>query len=386
VRMHLRAPDADLLTKLALPFAFAVPAGTPARDVGSTPVPATGPYRIAEYRKKTKTVRLVRNPRFREWSADAQPQGYPDSISVSWRFGFFNSPRVRAVKRGAADVAAGGGPPLQKDELDVLAERSPGQLHMTTQFSTEFFFLNTRVPPFDDVRVRRAVNDAFDREAFTQMLGREFAPACQILPPNFPGYRPTCLYASGGVTGLDRARRLVRNAGVAGARVTVWVPSPITENGRYMASVLDSLGFRADVNAIPVVSSADAYFSKVRDSRVGAQVGYSGWAADYPSAANFIPLLLGCAAFVPASPDQTNNLSGFCDRSLDAEMARATALQAQDPPAATLLWQRIEREILAQAPLVPMYNRRNVDFVSKRVGNYQYNPQWGVLLDQLWVK
>jgi peptide/nickel transport system substrate-binding protein len=119
---------------------------------------------------------------------------------------------------------------------------------------------------------------------------------------------------------------------------------------------------------------------------VGAQTGFGGWAADYPSAAGFIPPLLSCAAFVPASPEQTTNVTGFCDRSLDAEMARATALQAQDPPAATLLWQRIEREILAQAPLVPTYNRRNVDFVSKRVGNYQYNPQWGALLDQLWVK
>lgn len=33
-----------------------------------------------------------------------------------------------------------------------------------------------------------------------------------------------------------------------------------------------------------------------------------------------------------------------------------------------------------------MYNRRNVDFVSKRVGNYQYNPQWSLLLAQVWVK
>jgi peptide/nickel transport system substrate-binding protein len=43
-------------------------------------------------------------------------------------------------------------------------------------------------------------------------------------------------------------------------------------------------------------------------------------------------------------------------------------------------------EIVAQAPVVPTYNRSNVDFVSERVGNYQYHPQWGVLLDQLWVK
>jgi peptide/nickel transport system substrate-binding protein len=153
-----------------------------------------------------------------------------------------------------------------------------------------------------------------------------------------------------------------------------------------MASVLDSIGFRAHVNAIAVGKDASPYFSKVSDSRVRAQIGFSGWGADYPSAGGFVAPVLGCAAFVPASPDRTTNIAEFCDHSIDAEMARATALQAQDPPAATLLWQKIERELLAQAPIVPTNNPRNVDFVAKRVGNYQYHPQWGALLDQLWVR
>ena len=106
---------------------------------------------------------------------------------------------------------------------------------------------------------------------------------------------------------------------------------------------------------------------------------------DYPSAAAFIPPLLSCAAFVPASPGQ-NNYSGFCDHSIDAQMRVAAGVQVNDPPAATKLWRGVERSILAQAPLLPVYNRSAVDFVSKRVGNYQYNPQWSVLLDQLWVK
>jgi hypothetical protein len=169
--------------------------------------------------------------------------------------------------------------------------------------------------------VRRAVNDAFDPQASATQEGRAYASTCQVLPPNFPGYRTACLYASGGVTGLDRARSLVRSAGAAGARVTVWVPGPLTERGRYMASVLDSLGFRASVNAVPVVKDADVYFSKVSESRVGAQTGFGAWGADYPSAAGFIPPLLSCAAIVPASPEQTTNLTGFCDRSIDAEMA-----------------------------------------------------------------
>jgi peptide/nickel transport system substrate-binding protein len=378
----LTAPDADFLAKLALPFAVAVPAGTSARDVGTHPIPATGPYRIARFQKRAKSIRLVRNRAFREWSADAQPQGYPDSISFSWRFGFDTSARLRAVERGTADVALGGGPPFSKPELDGLAVRSPNQLRLNTTLSTNYFFLNTRVSPFDDVRVRRAVNLAFDRESFARMLGRAFAPTCQILPPNLPGYRPTCPYAPGGVPRLDTARRLVRSSGTAGALVTVWVPSPIAEQGRYMVSLLDLLGYRGRLEAV----DPDIHFAKVLDSGARVQTGYFGWIAGFPSAADFIPPQFSCAAFVPASPDQSTNPSEFCDRSIDVQMDRAAAAQVQDPAAATTLWQQVEQALLAQAPVVPAYNRRNVDFVSKRVGNYQYNPQWGVLLNQLWVK
>jgi peptide/nickel transport system substrate-binding protein len=388
VTFKLTTPDGDFLSKLALPFAFAVPAATPSHDVGTHPVPATGPYRIAEYRTGARTIRLVRNPRFREWSLDAQPQGFPDSISYTWRQAFDDpSARVRAVERGREDVAFGSaGPPLSRDELDRLAARYPSRLHLSTAFNTLYYFLNTRLAPFDDVRVRRAVNHAFDPAEFAASEGRGVAPTCQILPPNFPGYRPTCVYAGGGVKGLDLARELVRSAGAVGARVTVWVPSPQTERGRYMASVLNSIGLQAGVRAVPPVPDATVYFNKVADPSTQAQMGFGGWSADYPSAAGFIPPLLGCDAFVPSSPELSTNLTQFCDPSIDAQMLRATSLQAQNPPAATLLWQQIERELLAQAPLVPTTNRRVADFLSERVGNYQYHPEWGVLLSQLWVK
>jgi YVTN family beta-propeller protein len=388
VTFRLTAPDGDFLSKLALPFAYAVPVATPSRDVGTRPVPATGPYRIAEYSKESKTIRLVRNPRFREWSVDAQPRGFPDSISYSWRQAFDDpAARVRAVEHGSADVALTfGGFPLPQDELDRLAARYPSRLYLNTAFNTSYFFLNTRVAPFDDARVRRAVSHAFDPAAFSADVGRGFAPTCQILPPNSPGYRPTCLYAGGGVKGLDRARELVRSAGVVGAPVTVWVPSTEAEQGQHMASLLESLGLRATVKTVAAVPDVGAYFNAVSDSRTQAQMGLGAWTADFPSAAGFIPPLLSCDAFVPSAPELTSNLTQFCDPAIDEQMARATMLQAQDPPAATLLWQQIERELLAQAPLVPTVNRSFTDFASERVGNFQYHPQWGVLLSQLWVK
>src|SRR5262249_13861178 len=70
VTFHLSKPDPDFLLKLALPPYDAVPASTPLH--ARLPLPATGPYRIAGWRRKGVIV-LVRNPRFRVWSTDAQP-------------------------------------------------------------------------------------------------------------------------------------------------------------------------------------------------------------------------------------------------------------------------------------------------------------------------
>jgi YVTN family beta-propeller protein len=385
ISFHLTASDADFLMKLALPFTVAVPANIPARDIGTQPVPATGPYRIAAYRKN-HSVRLVRNPRFREWSVDAQPDGYPDTITWQFSSGTNPSAQVQAVQRGKADVALNLVPPLSKEQLDALATRYPSQLHMGTAFATNYFFLNTRVPPFDDVRVRRAVNYAFDRQAFVRLLGRAFASTCQLLPPNSASYRRSCPYGSGGIASLDKARRLVRRSGTIGASVIVWVPEPIAVQGRFMVSVLESLGYRAHLKAVHLATGISPYFNKILDSRTRAQTGYYGWIADFPSVGGFLQPQFSCAAFVPGKPDETADPSGFCDPSIDRLLARAAAVQAQNPPAASILWKKVEQAILAQAPMVPTYNRQNVDFVAKRVGNHQLHPQWGVLLDQLWLK
>jgi peptide/nickel transport system substrate-binding protein len=177
---------------------------------------------------------------------------------------------------------------------------------------------------------------------------------------------------------------LVRASGTQGARVTVWMPSGAPPDlGRYVVSLLDSLGYRASVNSR---LEGPAYFTTVANPRTRAQIGFGGWVLDFPSAEGFIRPLLSCAAYNPASPEATTNLSGFCDRSLDARMDRATLTQVHDPAEAIRLWQQVEDAILARAPVIPTFNPTYMSFVAPRLGNYQYNPQWGPLLSQLWVK
>jgi ABC-type transport system substrate-binding protein len=65
---------------------------------------------------------------------------------------------------------------------------------------------------------------------------------------------------------------------------------------------------------------------------------------------------------------------------------RARQLEPTDPQAANDLWARIDRVVTNLAPYVPIANPRRTEFVSPRVGNYQFNPQCGTLFDQLWVR
>jgi peptide/nickel transport system substrate-binding protein len=102
VTFHLTAPDPDFLDKLALPPAYAVPAGTPLK--AKLPLPATGPYMISSFDAK-RGATFVRNPRFREWSADAQPDGYPDRIQFKFAqdTNQTDAQSIKAVEQNKAD-------------------------------------------------------------------------------------------------------------------------------------------------------------------------------------------------------------------------------------------------------------------------------------------
>jgi peptide/nickel transport system substrate-binding protein len=389
VTFKLTAPDPDFLYRLALPFADAVPVGTPDHDVGLHPVPATGPYRIAGYRPG-HSLRLVRNPRFRQWSSAAQPDGYPDQII--WRLGIPQHAGIAQVLAGAADWVLSIGQALPAPHLRDLQRRYPSQLHVNPLMQTDYMVLNVNVAPFNDVRVRRAVNYALDRRALSRLYGTGGAqPTCQVLPPQMPGYARYCPYTlhprrDGAwlAPDLATARRLISASGTRGMKVVVWdTPEAGTflEEGRATVDLLRRLGYRASLRLVP-----DATFARSGgNSSLHVPVVSGGWSADYPSPSSFIKLKLSCAAFKPAT-DNTDNVGGFCDHAIDRQVAQAQRLQTAAPQRAAALWQRIERQLVDRAAWLPMVTPRTTDLVSRRAGNYQFHPLWGLLVDQLWVR
>jgi class 3 adenylate cyclase len=93
-----------------------------------------------------------------------------------------------------------------------------------------------------------------------------------------------------------------------------------------------------------------------------------------------------CAAFLPASPGCEHESVRLLRPVAGRQDERRHGGKGAGSRRGTTLWQEVERAILAEAPFVPAYTRSDINVVSKRVGNFQYNPHWGVLLSQLWVK
>lgn len=385
VTFHLSSPDPDFLDKLALASADAVPPGTPLHLHGH-PVPATGPYMIASF-DPASSIRLVRNPRFHEWSPAAQPTGFPDTIVM--RFGGSADAHALAVERGKADLASDFAP-LSPAVLGAAETRYAGQVKINPLGLTSFIALNTRIRPFNNKRARQALNFAINRQTLTTLtLGQGLGVvSCQILPPNFDGYRRNCPYTTdpnqaGTWTGPDlaRARRLVRESGTAGETVTFWDPKWISfdaASAKYVVSVLDSIGYRARYRF-----STDPY--PIED-KLHLQAGFSSWYADFATPGGFIGPTLTCSSYNRADLSDNTNFSEFCDPAIDREVDRAESLESSAPQAATQLWAKIDSDLVDEAPWVPFANGDVVEFISSRVGNYQFNPQWLTLLDQLWVR
>jgi peptide/nickel transport system substrate-binding protein len=372
VTINLSRPDPQLPEKLV--FLPVTPADAPRTPLRDHPPPGTGAYRIEEVVPDRRAL-LTRNPYFDPDQHGGRPAGFADRIEVEMGD---ESVQADAVERGRLDVATVFAPAT--GATAALRTRLGARLRSGPFAMTEYAWLNTSAPPFDDPRVRQALNLAVDRARVVDLTGGSEAadPTCQLLPPGLPGYRPVCSFTlapspAGAWTGPDspRAQRLIARSGARGTPIEVWTWPDRAGVGRYLAEVLTGLGFPTHVRVFKDLGeSVEAVY------RPGErpQIGLNGWIADSPDSATFLRALIGCQGDF--------NLSGFCDPQIDAAIARAEAAEAEGSSA----WQRIERQIAQRAPVVPLTTRRYVVVTSARAGNVQFHPIYGVLPDQIWVE
>jgi len=384
VTFHLTAPDSEFFYKLATPFASVIPADTAAKDLGTTPMPGTGPYIIKSY-DPNKAAILVRNPNFKEWSAEAQPAGYPDEIDYS--FGLQDEAEVTAVLNGQYDWMFDEKP---LDRLAELGSKHKDLLHIHSLLAYYYMSMNTRMAPFDKIKARQAVAYAVDRRVLVNLFGGPNlgAPLCQQLPVGMGGYESYCPYtmnpgAKWTKPDLAKAKQLVKESGTAGQEVTLITSDKVVEKsmGVYLQSVLNAIGYKASIKAI----SSNIQFTYIQNTNNKVQASLTNWFQDYPAPSDFLYVLFGCASFNPGS-DSSINIAGYCDKAVDADMQKALALAVTDKPAANKIWAAVDKKITDDAPAVSLFQPKSLDLVSSRLGNYTWSDQVHMVFSQVWVK
>lgn len=360
VRFDLNRADATLLPLLSMGFASIYPAEYAAQlqaqgkmdDINSKPV-GSGPFVFQGYTKDS-VVRYAAHPQYFRGKGASERLIYaitPDSAV-----------RVQKLRAGECQVALS---PKPQDVQAVAGDASVRAVS-TPAFMTAFVAINAQHKPFDDKRVRQAVNLAFDKPAYVKaVFGNGASAANAPFPPNTWGYArlPEWGYRP------EQARKLLADAGYPGGfDTTIWVRpsgSVLNPNPRAGAELLQSdlakIGIRAEIKVIE-------WGELIRRAKAGEHdLLFMGWAGDNGDPDNFLTPQFSCAAV-----ESGTNFARYCDPQLDKLIADARKMA--DNKARTVLYKDAQRIIHDQALWLPLAHPVATTLVSSRVSGYTSNP------------
>ncbi len=356
VEITLSRPDATFLHVMALNFASIVPqeaVEAAAGDFGKQPV-GTGAFKLADW--------TIGQSLTFEKNEDYWREGIPYLDSVRFEVGQEPIVALLRLQNGEVDVPGDGIPPAKFVEVMADPEQAArvvegGQLH------TGYITLNTQIPPFDNVDVRKAVNMAINKERITQIINGRAVPATQPLPPSMPGYTE-------GYEGYpfdpEGAKALLAEAGFPDGFETELFVMNTDPNPRIAQAIqqdLAQIGIDASIQSLAQANVIAAGGESDQAPMIWS--GGMAWIADFPDASNFYGPILGCAGAVQGGW----NWSWYCDESLDAMAAEADSIT--DPARVDerlAKWSDVYMAIMEDAPWVPVFNEQRYTMKSPRMG------------------
>jgi peptide/nickel transport system substrate-binding protein len=349
IEIKLSKPQGDFLNILATIFASIVPANTPATDQSTKGIPSTGPYTIQTY-VPNRSVTVARNP---EWQGiEDIPDGNPDKMTFEVIED--DSAALQSVIDGRNDYDFH---PIPVDRLGEVQNQYGEQLKLYTPANTYYYFMNTRIPPFNKKEARQAVNYAVDRQAVVRLYGGLASTTENVLPPTYPQYNKISAYPHD----MAKARQLIRQAGLAGTAVTVWGNSRETlqKPAEYLQDVLNRIGFKAKLRII----DPSVYFTTIGNQRTRAQAGIANWFQDYPHPLNWFDVLLNGNRI---TEEHNNNYSNANVKAINDKI-EALKLEPELTDEVNQQWQEVDQMVSENALWAPIVNRQFTDFFTPQM-------------------
>jgi peptide/nickel transport system substrate-binding protein len=273
---------------------------------------------------------------------------------------------VKSPARQAQDVIRGDldymqDPPPTDLAADIRARYSDRYKEWTT-LSTYYFFLNQSIAPFDDERVREAVNVALDSRALARIFGGRLRPTCSLVPETIPGHADfeSCPFGDPNAPGdVEKAKDLVKEAGAEGEQVTVYTntDSNRVEIGEYYTDLLNQIGLDAELRTV----DGAVYFNTIGKASTKAQTGFINWLADFPHPASFLQQIDGSAI------QPTNNPNPGYVRDEEIDKGIAELVQETDLQAVADRWAELDRKAVEESYIAPYGLEELTTFMSDRM-------------------
>jgi ABC-type transport system substrate-binding protein len=361
--IRLTKADPTFLAKISMPFFQAMSTRLP-RDkevinVDGNQLPTAGPYYVS-FREPNRVIVVRRNTFYR----GSRPRN-PDAMN--FRVGVNQESGYREVAAGQADYQES----IPSTEYAGLARRygvNRSQFRVHASNCTSYLGLNNNSPLFrNNIRLRKAINYAINRQAMVQLSGAYGGQAHdQILPPGFPGFRNANLYPAR--PNLVRARQLARGATRSGKGVFFYsLTPPNPQRMELVRANLRTIGIDIEPRGFRGFAIYDAAGRRGSDHAFVT----GGWCQDYPDPYDFVNVLLYGGNI---QEENNNNLAYFNNRAYNRKMLRAAKLLGE---ARMKAYGNLDIDIMRnQAPWAVWNNPTNRFFYGRRIAprSWVYQP------------
>ena len=373
---ELHKPFAEFPFAATLPTFAPVP---PAQDKGAQydnrPF-SSGPYKIESYARDKQMV-LVRNTHW-DPASDSVRKAYPDRIVVTMGLKG-NQIDDRLVASAAGDSSAVAWSTLRPESISKVLTKADVKARLLAESSscTEMLQMHTGRAPFDDLKVRQAVQWALDREAIvTAAGGPAVTDAAGAAMPGslFTGGKQPDTLGIPLAGDPEKARQLLKEAGKAdGLSTSLTVNINDKAIGEAVQQSLGKAGIKVTIETV----DPSAFYDTIGDTKNRTDLVYTGWCPDFPSGTTFLPFVFD-GRFVKEKGNSGNH-SLFKD---DATMKRMDEIAAMtDGDAANTAWQELDGQILAKAPVAPGAMKRRALLVGTNVAGAYGHTSWSGQLD-----
>ncbi len=360
VNFHLKQPFSAFLNQLAHPSGVMIcPSALkkyPGKQMGFHAC-GTGPFMMESY-NPTEGLRVVKNPNY--WQ-----KGLPKLDAINWKPVVENSTRVAMLKTGEAQVAF----PLPTEQAEKV--RSEGLVNVidTPSIIQRYMSMNVLAKPFDNPKVRQAVNYAINKQALAKVAFNGFADPATGIAPMGVEYAVKL-----GPWPYDpkKARELLKEAGYPnGFETTLWSAYNHTTAVKviqFLQQQLAQVGIKAKVQALEAGQRSTIVESAADPKKAPVRLYYIGWSSSTGEIDWAIRPLLATESFPPRS----GNTAYYSNKAVDDGLYEA--LGTTDEAKKQEIYTKVQKQLWDDAPWAPLVTERNILGTAKNVSGFYIMP------------